>query len=347
MKKLLSCLVSVGVLASTMTAFAASSVFNPNKDPNGDGHLTIADSAFIKQFLVGKYEVSDLTQLDVDDNDVVSDVDDVYVRMYDAGMLSSTEQTAEPVNINNTSTSRNYRVYNAQNGAYKRNYSLSVSYFDNSANTRNIIGENSQQPDWSNVGVAKIMGNSSCLGTGFVVGKHTIATASHVIKSEIISDVLLFDEDGTSHSFTPVEYHIPTSYILDELNEFDYSLITIEEDLSEYMSFNLGVVTDNADDNELPITCVGFPGYLNNPNGVHVKAMSNGEIINATSIILTHNADVENGNSGSPIYTIETVNNQTYNTVVGIHIMGVVDNYALRFNSHILKFLKGNTNILY
>ena len=364
MKKLLSCLVSVGVLASTMTAFAASSVFNPNKDPNGDGHLTIADSAFIKQFLVGKYEVSDLTQLDMDDNDVVSDVDDVYVRMYDAGMLSSTEQTAEPANINNTSTSRNYLVFNAQTGAYKRRYSLSVSDFDNSPTATAMFPPNDQVEDWSNVGVAKIMCDDApydYLGTGFVVGPHTIATAAHVVfdrttnKTYNINEIFLFDENGEEESFTPIEIHTPYNYIANnDVSDFDfdYSLITVEENLNEYMSFNMGAITDNAT-NKFTITTVGFPGYyypdetVINNGQEHVKYSSQGSItsIDSRGYYFSHNADTVSGNSGSPIYLVETVNGNTYNTVIGIHVG--IHNTGLRFTPHVLKFFLGNTNILY
>ncbi|MBR5512569.1 MAG: trypsin-like peptidase domain-containing protein [Ruminococcus sp.] len=360
MKKVLSCLVSVGVLASTATALAASSAFNPNKDPNGDGSLTIADSAFIIQYLAGKYEVSDLTQLDVDDNDVVSDVDEVYVRMYDAGMLSSTEQTSEVTNISSTSTSRNYQVYNAQTGTYLRNYSLEVEDLDNTYSMRSIIGDTDDRvKDWSNIGVAEIRMHDSkdnYRGTGFVVGRHVIATAAHNLydnvtqEAVLLDSVRLFDENEDAYNLTPKEYHVPLNYITrtsGTIYDFDYALITVEEDLRGYMTFNLGVITDNA--NNLNINVVGFPGGItdNTSNNDYIKMKSTGIITNANDgeFLFTHNADATSGQSGSPIYAVETVNGITYNTVVGIHVAGF--NTGVRFTPHNLKFFNGNTNIQY
>ena len=367
------------------TVLAASSVLSTSsmavtpadveaKDPNGDGVITMADVAFMYQILGGKYAPSDLTRFDIDDNDVVSDVDAIYTQMYTAGMLSnSVSSTPEDENSSimsvaeTSSTSRNYRVYNAQTGAYLRNYSLEVENFDSTYNARQIIGDNNQETDWSNRGVAKIIcGN--IFGTGFVVGKHTIATAAHVVldtktnNAYSITDILLFDENGTDYSFTPVEYHLPLLYWYEtnytHIN--DYALITVEEDLSDYMSFNLGMITDNAVTNNLPITTVGFPShYLNSiiNNGVdHQEMLSSGTLTagyhyNLNNTAICHTADTYGGNSGGPIYTIESVNGKTYHTVIGINVAEPKSystyNIGVRFTPHVLKFYKGNSNIQY
>lgn len=376
MKKFLSCLVSAGILASTVTAFAASSAFNPNKDPNGDGQITLADSAYILQVLAGKYIVEDLSEFDMDDNDVVSDVDEVYVRMYTAGLINTlNEPEVDPVAEFPTS-SRGYHVYNAQTGTYNRRYSLTVTDLSNSietnmtdlsdsVDTRQIFPPNEQISDWSNTGVAKIMSDATIygyLGTGFVVGPHTIATAAHVVfdrdtnSTYNIDEILLFDENGSESSFTPVEIHTPINYIADnDVSDFDYdySLITVEEDLSNYISFNLGAITDNAA-NKFTITTVGFPKYcypdvntVVNDQDDHTKYLSQGNItsVDSRGFYFGHNADTVTGNSGSPIYLVETLNGKTYNTVIGIHV-GVY-NTGLRFTPHVLKFFKGNTNIQY
>ncbi len=335
------------------------------KDPNGDGVITMADVAFMYQILSGKYNPSDLTRFDIDDNDVVSDVDAIYTQMYTAGMLSNSVSPTPDADSSSimaaetSSTSRNYQVYNAQTGAYLRNYSLEVENFDSTYNARQIIGDNEQDTDWSNEGVAKIMCDASeygvnYRGTGFVVGRHTIATAAHVVYRTTdnhackLTEIRLFDENGSSTSFTPVEYHIPVVYknYTQDTADYDYALITVEEDLANYMTFNLGLITDNAIANNLSINTTGFPDY--NPN---VKMTSNGIIttdISASNYVFSHNADTSGGNSGSPIYLIETVNGKTYNTVVGIH-RGWRNNYnvGVRFTPHLLKFLKGNSNIQY
>lgn len=369
MKKLISGLMSACIAVSSAIALTTSSAFNPNKDPNGDGNLTLADSTAILQYLGGHYEPSDLTELDMDDNDVVSVVDSNYVKMYDAGIINtSIEDAAEPMAENST-TSRSYVVYNAQTGAYLRSYDLSVRNADTSYNSRNIIGDDDRVTDWSNRGVAKIMSvdeESIYRGTGFVVGPHTIATAAHVVFDTYIDyayridEILLFNIAGNEYSFTPVEYHFLESYksATSQSNENDYALITIEEDLSSYMSFNLGAVTDDAFYNNLEIATVGFPGYFNNTlintANKHQEILSEGELVisqthGVSNLIIRHTADALNGNSGGPIYTTETLNGETYHTVIGIHTSSASMNFnvGLRFTAHVLKFLKANPNIQY
>lgn len=369
MKKFISGLMSACVAVSSAIALTTSSAFNPNKDPNGDGNLTLADSTSILQYLGGHYEPSDLTELDMDDNDVVSVVDSNYVKMYDAGIINtSIEDTAEPMAENST-TSRSYVVYNAQTGAYLRSYDLSVRNADTSYNSRNIIGNNDRVTDWSNRGVAKILatdGTTDIIGSGFVVGPHTIATAAHVVfntKNDYayrINEILLFNIIGNEYSFTPVEYHFPYSQktATGQSNGDDYALITVEEDLSSYMSFNLGTVTDNASSTQLQIATVGFPVYFDpddketliNNNEIHQEILSEGTLVTpVNSLILRHTADASGGNSGGPLYTIETLNGETYHTVIGIHISNGSNNknVGLRLTSHVLKFLKANPNIQY
>lgn len=364
------------------TVLAASSVLSTSsmavtpadveaKDPNGDGVITMADVAFMYQILGGKYGPSDLTRFDIDDNDVVSDVDAIYTQMYTAGMLSNSvsptpgDDNSSIMSVAETSsTSRNYRVYNAQTGAYLRNYSLEVENFDSTYNMRSVIGDTDDRvEDWSNIGVAKIMNSNSYLGTGFVVGRHTIATAAHCVYlvegqyAKLVSEIKLFDTNGTSVSFTPVETHIPSSYnYTSAYNEnYDYALITVEEDLKDYMSFNLGLITDNAPINELQITTVGFPQGVNNlPNNhsAHHKIKSEEKIVADSgtnyNFLLCHTADTATGSSGCPIYVEETLNGKTYNTVVGINVTGYTEfNRGVRFTPHLLKFLKGNSNIQY
>ncbi|MBP3760428.1 MAG: trypsin-like peptidase domain-containing protein [Ruminococcus sp.] len=383
MKKLMSGFVAVCVSMITVLSSVASASFNPNKDPNGNGYMSISDSVYIDQYLIGHHEPTDLSQLDVDDNDVVSTVDSEYVQMYDAGIISNVPgEIDNRSNINTT-----YYVYNAQTGAYKRNYALSVPIDDNTpadrggeeeGNSRGIVGTTDDRiPDWSNRGTAKIICSevsAGYRGSGFVVGPHTIATAAHVVFDTTsnyaysLDDILLFDADHTDHSFTPVEYHVPLSFInstgYTEIG--DYALITVEEDMSDYISFNLGSVTDSSATNNLTVATVGFPRYmyyniqgsnsysstLINNATTHDERLSTGSVTYTNSNIIHFTADTSGGNSGGPIYAVESLNGVTYHTVIGINVsqptlINVSYNTGVRFNASILKFYKANSNIQY
>lgn len=372
MRKFISGIVSLSLAATTVVASVASGAFNPNKDPNGDGHLTVADAAYIYQCLAGVAKPSNLSQLDVDDNDVVSDVDAIKIQRYVAGLSTMSLMGGDELNsVAANDTSTDYVVYDAQKGEYKRSYSLSVMNDDNSntASPNGIVGNTDDRiQDWSNRGAAKIICGVH-VGSGFVVGRHTIATAAHVVfdteddQAYKIDDILMFDADQTKHSFTPKEYHIPRMFMnaTDYTTFDDYALITVEEDLSDYMSFNLGEITDTAAYHQITIETVGFPRIINpdlpgediiNYGSHNDERLSTGLIIKANSKIFRHTADTSEGNSGGPIYIVESVNGVTYHTVVGINVAEPSSpfspyNIGVRFDASALKFYKGNPNIQY
>lgn len=370
MKKLLSCLVSIGVLASIMTSFGASSAFNPNKDPNGDGHMTLADAAYIYQSLYGNYKPTNLTELDVNDNNVVSDVDAVYVQMHDAGVVTMALPHNDSNIVNTNTNNRTYNVYTAGGGVFRRSYTLSVANDENVASTNSVIGSDERVIDWTKSGVVKLYTNFNYGGTGFVVGPHTIATAAHCLvdysdlSRSMISDIKFFDSNGNDINFnvTPIEYHIPVDYISSNGNGSDtytpcsdYALITVQEDLSDYNIFNLGMMTNTFNMTQ-PISVTGFPqkylGEVVNDFYDHLMCTGAGHFngfgnshLGYNNDLLLHDVDTSSGNSGSPIYITESVNGQVYFTVIGIHISGA--NKGTRIDSELLKFYKGNPHLEY
>ena len=127
MKKFITSVLSALATAVCSTAIVSNAAFNPNKDPNGDGVLGIADAVYISQYLCGLFEPTDLSQLDVDDNDIVSIVDQIYMQMYEAGSITSRfGENESPDTITRTQTSRQYNVYNAVTTLYLRNYTLKI-----------------------------------------------------------------------------------------------------------------------------------------------------------------------------------------------------------------------------
>ncbi|MDE6775949.1 MAG: trypsin-like peptidase domain-containing protein [Ruminococcus sp.] len=343
-----------------VASVASAAGYNPNKDPNGDGVITVADATYIYQFLNGKYKVPDLTRLDVDDNAVVSAADSMYILMHDAGVLSTSLSETDSIDaVSASQSTREYSVYDAKTGAYKKNYSLSVDDYTNSVSTNSIVSGNYKpETNYDNRGTAKIICVGGSFGSGFVVGKHTIATAGHMVydgstaSPRKISKILLFDANENPSSFTPVECHVPDLYKSNTFSSnYDYALITVKEDLSDYMSFNLGAITNEA--SNLSIDVVGFPKSYkettyNNASYIHNEVLTEGSVISVDDKVFYHSADTLGGNSGGPVFVSETLNGITYNTVVGIHVGGTsTRNTSVRLTAEVLKFLNGNTNIEY
>ena len=78
---------AVALLAGIMTAMSCGPMASSavSTDPNGDGALSIADAVYIEQYLLGCFEPSNLSALDVDNNGIISSMDAYRIRLYIAG----------------------------------------------------------------------------------------------------------------------------------------------------------------------------------------------------------------------------------------------------------------------
>ena len=259
---------------------------------------------------------------------------------------------------------RKYYVYDAKTAEKLDAYSLSPLPY--SLNSRSVIGTDERVIDWSKSGVVKIMNSHDFIGNGFVVSDHVIATAAHCLFSISkgpfkISEILLFDNNGkvTLHA-TPVEYHFPEEFAKDTNNEmYDYGLISVKEDLSAYACFELGSVLPSFADSNPAITVAGFPkdkkdsmGNLTNTHTRHTMYSGDGVVseINYYDSMF-YSADTADGNSGGPVYLTESLNGETYYTVVAIHAYqshkkGDIDhsagNHGLCITTDLINFYKAN-----
>lgn len=255
-------------------------------------------------------------------------------------------------------TNREYYVYNAKTGSYKTKYTLNAFYSESS--TRAVIGNDERVIDWTKSGIVKIMNSTNYIGTGFVIGDHTIATAAHCAYNNKISEILLFDNNGniTLHA-TPVEYHIPYEYTkysptADGREEkYDYALITVKEDLSNYACFNLGVPLDSFANKKSVITVTGFPVDQSNSHTKHTMYSSNGIVTKMYDDLMYYNADTYKGNSGGPVYITESLHGNTYYTVVAINAYSPHDydidhsygNHGAYITTDMIHFYNKNSNI--
>ncbi len=222
-KKKLTSLILAGIMTVMSCGSFGTSAAVEKKlpDPNGDGTLNISDSVLIMQYLCGAYAPTDIKELDVDRNGVVSYMDAKRIELYTAGLKESgvVEVPTYKDNTNMANTIRRYHVYDAKTGNYNKSYHLPPMSSVN--NSRAIIGDDERVIDWTKSGTVKLITTplddsvdyDYSEGTGFVVSDHVIATASHCVYNQKISEILLFDNTGkvTLHA-TPVEYHIPDDY---------------------------------------------------------------------------------------------------------------------------------------
>lgn len=263
--------------------------------------------------------------------------------------------------VDSVNNHRAYRLYDATTKRLVKKYTLQL-LDDTNVNSRSVFGSDGRFVDFTKNGTVEIFG-SGTVGTGFIIDAHTIATAAHCVYSKgesygsvnYTSKILVFNTDGSiAMTVTNIkQIHIPDLYISTSggSNAYDYALITVEEDLSEYAMFNLGVMMDSFRGSGKTISITGFPGIVND-QVVQANTMytGNGVIINRNDfdvdkqIFFTN--DSTPGNSGGPIYFTTTFNNKTYYTVIGIvSASGQEFNIGTRITTDLLHFYKNNPNI--
>ena len=349
------------------------------------------DAILIYKFLGGKYIISDLTALDYNKNGVITTADALQLQK-DALFDCTPDPNEPPIPRDSTTveditfneTQRHYSIYNAQTGKinYMQDYYIDCAqeYFDNGASCYSVIGDRDDRVvDFSKTGIVKIITEVEGVphfGSGFIVGPHTIATAAHVVsnsrqyKSAIVKNIISFNADGTqrSNSITPLEIHKPSKFDIDskkyDVLSYDYALITVEEDLSDYPFFEFGVY-DIISDRNITASVTGFPArVLNNITGVeetvnstnyndeHVMYTGTDVVYSSNGGVINHKIDATSGDSGSPLYITEMIDGKEVNIVFGIHNLSDDKNYpiagynhAVQINSEIIKFFKHNPHI--
>ncbi len=255
-----------------------------------------------------------------------------------------------------------YDVYDAGTGISLGSYNLdSVSTVSsNGVSTYNVIGNDTRVVDFTKSGVVKLMTNDGYMGTGFVVDDHTIATAAHCVYNQStssvyeISSIRLFDGDGDIEKTVTnlQEIHIPRPYrTFSDSSNYDYALITVGDDLSDYAIFNLGLLMDNYSSSNSAFSITGFPQVVNNTvvnsNTQDTMYTGTGSFYSATDYKIFYNNDTSGGNSGGPVYITTSFNNNVYYSVVGIHTTGGTSNGATRVTTNLLQFFKNNPNAPY
>lgn len=247
-----------------------------------------------------------------------------------------------------------YDYSNPNSSPYQYTISVPDTYFDNTRSS-DLFPPNDMVRDYNTAVVRLTSG-----GTGFIIGQNTIVTAAHCVYGNNglydFNIEIVGDNNQVLDVITPHYVHIPKIYVdsATGMNFHDYALIYVDEDLSDYGMFGMGICLDSYVNNHGNVTVSGFPGeyppgYEGSEQGIRFKA--SGNIIESTSngLRLRYNADTAGGDSGGPVYVNEsfvgTINGYSvsydYNTVIAIHTQA--GNIGVRINFDIMYFCYQNS----
>jgi V8-like Glu-specific endopeptidase len=369
----------ITVIKKQLQVDSVSVSSNQIKDLDQDGYADIADAQWLLLFTLGRasYE-GNYRNMDVTGDYIVDQTDALeylaYVTYYinnntSAPYTSNYSYTAPILPVNCDVDEVDYIRKSPTTGAYIGSYTLTTPSAFN-VNSKSSSNENGKQDiDWfsdhsnsmrtpisgstlyqdnSQPGVVKIIQSSGSNATGFVVDDHVIATACHVVDSTISSIILLNQLGTTIKTMAPIEIHKPANL---EGSFGDYALLTVEDDLSDYV-MPLGIPVQNIDTTGRSVSVTGFPceyGYTNTST-FHQKYTGDGYLTNATYssehwyykyFNITYNITTTHGSSGSPVYAdLISDNNIAYPCVIGIHrsTHSNSENIANRMAPYILRF---------
>lgn len=356
-------------------------------DVNHDGFVDVSDAVATARYLAGDHYISSYNRFDTNKSLTVdaSDVEKILAKIaqntYSAqywnkvGNTGVSFPTISGFTPEPNASSSTYRTYTKHSYTSGQNYSYDL--YPNAANfnaiqenpiPRNLIGDDDRHPshEVENTGIVRLVG----VGTGFIIDDHIIATAAHCVYNrsthqfKSVPTIRPYNSNGTmntSISFTPKEVHIPKIY--DTCNyadrfDYDYALITVSDDLSNYTHFSLGTTYNLSQTNysTIPLYLLG-PRMIGSETSKNDLYYAQGNVIssnNTTSTsLIYYDLDSLPGDSGSPVYTITkaTIGNQIYYyyTAIAIHVRNdgqstSVWNAGNRITKYQLQFFDKDSN---
>lgn len=330
------------------------------------GCIDADDANMVLQFVNGQIDyLYDYNDLDAT-GDYIVDISDSFAYldcylycMMNPGISFTPATHGQSRDITTDDLQRSYWKYTLAT-QQKTTYVLTASTVSGMDSTRGIVSgvEN------GNFHLSDDSRLIRCSGSGFIVSNHVIATNAHCIYNAetdtfgLGGNVTVFtfsNDTPTPHNLTVVSLHVPMLYRKQKTDgnysadsNYDYGLIEVQEDLSQYGSFDLGVpvtgiATERDTGNNMgkEITVAGFPqAEINTPNHYReCPVYSSGHLYSMDDHRVNHTADSLPGSSGSPIYAT------TYgqNTVIGIHNSGGANyNGGIRLTQPLLLFYRNN-----
>lgn len=338
-------------------------------DVNNSGSVDVSDVVILSRYIAGDYLTSNVNMkyADVDKNTVLDTNDTKIILKYILHLISSLpySESGSMFNYNSytvpTDEVRDYKKYNCSTGSIS-GYTLSIpsslsSIEDQlrSGSYDDRILDSSAEAQCIVYLSYKKSNGSYYRGSGFIVDDHVIATCAHCLYdgSAFNTDykVKIYNTAGTSvvATYNAKELHIPLAYYNSSDSNYDYGLIYVNEDLSQYGKMALGQITDNFENTAQTVYASGFPKYVHEDfeNPVYNRYIGQGTVTTTTNNYkIWYTSFTSGGDSGGPVFLEYTLGDETFRTAIGIITNSTgVSHWGNRITLPISRFFYYNSNI--
>lgn len=354
MNKIIAGVITVGVSLGMITtnAYANAGLLG---DVNGDGYISAIDASILTQYLRGNCEITYNGAADADRDLVLTPADVDMINKHVAGAMTLPTIQNE-LTVPDMDTYRNYTLYDCVN--------KTTSTYTLTANVQWLSLEDEPMPTAGAIDDRETSTEKAVVivgaGSGFIIDDHVIATAAHCVYNRgtaAFNDIQIVVKDENSNylgTLNPKEMHILTNYMTtSEPFKYDYALIYVDEDLSNYGKFDLGIPSTEFMTSNSEVFVSGFPSVVNHVSvsGIRYNAVGNiMDIRDYNSTLINHQIQystyTSGGDSGGPVYIKRTYNGQEQYIAVGIHSSGSDStHYGTRMTASLLRFYKNNDYI--
>lgn len=325
-----------------VNASAATMTFTQG-DVNGDGKVNVNDLYAISQYLGGEKTADSnwTTRMDADYDKIIDRTDLEMIGKFCTQALTPEKNKSTTVLTASLNETRSYKKYDVASNTVSTYTLNSLDTLTNQKMATYGMERNHVEIPDDNVLVVRLNG-----GSGFIIGDHLIATAAHCVYNSngfVADNISLYDNNNVEHHLTFSSIHIPNSYVQNMSSTncypFDYALVTVEEDLSQYGSMQLSMVTNqflNTGNN------ISFSGF---PQGYEGRQYTTGgvTIVAGNPYRLECETEAIGGKSGGPMYYTEKDGSKA---VVGITTHNSNScGRGVRISSTLLQFYYNNNNI--
>jgi hypothetical protein len=378
LKKAVAGLISLTTIIASLlfigSANAAStSMTYLTGDIDGDGSISVSDTLAITKYLNGIYSftAAQFTRADANLDNVVDYADLNLIAKY--MVLSATPKTVTRDRLSITSSSsRTYSEfkYDDDSSSLVGNYTLSLTSYSSSASATSSTDSSKVtipqlRADNSHQNVVEIITDDGTY-SGFIVGDHQIATTAEAVydnssykinaknvRKNISMSIYSDYKTAEVTELSPDYIHVPNSYMVSSSTDFiyNYAVIEVADDLSEYGIWNLGVISDEFTENNPVVELNGFENHKRYLSYGIVEDLES-ELGNSDKYLKKHHIQSECGNMGDPetgtMLGGVTIYDGT-NSAIGIPAYfntesnGRTD--SMRVTSALLRFYISNTNL--